>query len=102
MPVRAVDVVPAPAPEAPRTLNATTRARVQPRGAIEPGARGLPRLTLESHVVARGGDRLVIRSYSPVTTIGGGRVLDPSPPPRRTLWPAGLASEDAADRFAAL
>jgi selenocysteine-specific elongation factor len=113
MPVRAVDVVLALAPEAPRALTARTRvrvhlgtaevmARVQPRGAIEPGARGLARLTLESPVVARGGDRLVIRSYSPVTTIGGGRVLDPSPPPRRAAWPEGLAAEDGVAHFTAV
>jgi selenocysteine-specific elongation factor len=59
-------------------------------------------VTLEGPVVARGGDRLVLRSYSPVTTIGGGRVLDPSPPLRRTAWPVGLASGEAAERFGAL
>src|SRR5205814_602403 len=75
---------------------------VHPRTPIEPGGRGLARLALESPLVARGGDRLVLRSYSPVTTIGGGRVLDPAPPRRRAAWPAGLASEDAATRFAAL
>src|SRR6185503_8957763 len=58
-------------------------ARVHPRSAIVPGGRGLARLALEAPVAARGGDRLVIRSYSPVTTIGGGVVLDPLPPPRR-------------------
>jgi selenocysteine-specific elongation factor len=111
--VRALDVELALEPDAPRALTPRARvrvhlgtaevmARVQPRGAIEPGGRGLARLTLESPVVARGGDRLVIRSYSPVTTIGGGRVLDPSPPRRRTAWPEGLASEDATVRFAAL
>jgi selenocysteine-specific elongation factor len=58
-------------------------ARVYPK-------EGLVRLALESPLVARGGDRFVLRSYSPVTTIGGGRVLDPFPP-RRASWPAGLA-----------
>jgi selenocysteine-specific elongation factor len=52
-------------------------------------------------VVARAGDRFVLRSYSPVTTIGGGRVLDPSPPGRRSAWPEGLASHDPAERFRA-
>jgi selenocysteine-specific elongation factor len=112
-PVRTIDVELALEHDAPRSLTARTRvrvhlgtaevmARVQPRGAIEPGARGLARLTLESPVIARGGDRLVIRSYSPVTTIGGGRVLDPSPPRRRVAWPQGLASADGTARFAAL
>jgi selenocysteine-specific elongation factor len=35
------------------------------------------RLLLESPLVARTGDRFVVRSYSPVTTIGGGIVADP-------------------------
>lgn len=45
----------------------------------------MARLALEGSLVARGGDRFVIRSYSPVTTIGGGTVIDPYPPeaPRR-------------------
>ncbi|MCQ2560159.1 MAG: selenocysteine-specific translation elongation factor, partial [Clostridia bacterium] len=34
-------------------------------------------LVLEEPLVAAKGDRLVIRSYSPVKTIGGGQVLDP-------------------------
>jgi selenocysteine-specific elongation factor len=37
---------------------------------------------LEHPLVARGGDRFVLRSFSPVTTIGGGVVLDPFPPAR--------------------
>jgi selenocysteine-specific elongation factor len=47
---------------------------------IAPGERGLVRLLLEAPLVARGGDRFVLRSFSPVTTIGGGVVLDPMPP----------------------
>jgi len=35
--------------------------------------------------VARGGDRFVLRSFSPVTTIGGGEVLDPFPPRKPAL-----------------
>jgi selenocysteine-specific elongation factor len=35
------------------------------------------RLRLEGPLVARAGDRFVLRSYSPVTTIGGGIVVDP-------------------------
>ena len=35
------------------------------------------RLHLEGPLVARAGDRFVVRSYSPVTTIGGGVVVDP-------------------------
>ena len=80
---------------------AEVMARVLPRGPIEPGATGVARLSLERPVVARAEDRFVLRSYSPVTTIGGGRVLDPSPPGRRSAWPEGLASRDPAERFRA-
>jgi selenocysteine-specific elongation factor len=100
-------------PGAPRPLVHRTRirvhlgtdetiARVLPRMAIEPGARGLARLALESPAVARGGDRFVIRGFSPVSTIGGGVVLDPTPPVRRARWPAALAAGEAAERLTAL
>jgi selenocysteine-specific elongation factor len=112
-PTAALDVELSLDPAAPRPLvhrtrlrvhlgTAETIARVLPRPAIEPGARGLARLALESPVVARGGDRFVIRSFSPVSTIGGGVVLDPMPPVRRARWPAGLAADGAGDRLTAL
>jgi selenocysteine-specific elongation factor len=64
--------------------------RVLPSGHIVPGTRGLARIALEEPLIARGGDRFVLRSFSPVTTIGGGVVLDPAPPARRARWLAGL------------
>ena len=76
-------------------------ARVHTRDPIKPGERGLARLALESPVVARAGDRLVLRSFSPVATIGGGQVVDPLPP-RRVTWSDGLRSASAVERFAAL
>jgi len=45
----------------------------------EPGQGGYAQLILVSPIVAVAGDRYVIRSYSPVTTIGGGVILDPLP-----------------------
>lgn len=57
---------------------------------LGPDHHGLVQLRLEAPAVARAGDRFVIRSYSPVTTIGGGVVLEPVAP-RRT----GVADEDA-------
>jgi selenocysteine-specific elongation factor len=47
---------------------------------LEPGGRGFARLRLESPAVMTRGDRVVLRSYSPVTTIAGGVVLDPDAP----------------------
>jgi selenocysteine-specific elongation factor len=81
---------------------AEVMARVNPRAPIEPGGMGAARLVLEAPVVARAGDRLVLRSYSPVSTIGGGRVLDPDPPRRRSAWPAGLDATQPAERFRAV
>ena len=69
---------------------------------IAPGQRGLARLALEAPVVARGDDRFVIRSYSPVPTIGGGIVLDPLPPLRRPRWPARLQASETARRVVGL
>jgi selenocysteine-specific elongation factor len=40
---------------------------------------GFVQLRLEAPVVARSGDRVVLRGISPPSTIGGGRVLDPAP-----------------------
>ncbi len=100
-------------PGAARALTGRTRvrvhlgtaevmARVLPRAPISPGETGMARLSLEKPLLARAEDRFVLRSYSPVTTIGGGRVLDPLPPPRRALWPAGLASREPGERFRSL
>ena len=97
----------APRPLGPRARvriligTAEVMARVRPRSAIQPGSAGMARLALEAPLVARGGDRFVVRSYSPVATIGGGLVLDIAPP-RLAGWPAGLGHADPAVRLGAL
>jgi selenocysteine-specific elongation factor len=66
-------------------------AEVLARGALleaeplGPGGRGWVQLRLEQPLVARTGDRLILRAYSPVTTIGGGVVAEPDPPKRKRL-----------------
>ena len=50
---------------------------------IEPGQSGYVQLRLEAPVVALPRDRYVIRSYSPMVTIGGGELLDVAPPKAR-------------------
>ena len=72
-------------------------ARAVQTPAIAPGERGVARLVLETPVVARGGDRFVLRSFSPVTTIGGGVVLDPFAPPRTRLRRRRLAVEQGPE-----
>jgi selenocysteine-specific elongation factor len=90
-PTRLLDVDVELLPTASRPILARTRlrvhlgtaevlARVSQTGPIAPGTHGRVRLVLETPLVARGGDRFVLRSFSPVTTIGGGVVLDPTPP----------------------
>jgi selenocysteine-specific elongation factor len=80
---------------------AEVMARVAPRAPVGDGSQ-MARLRLERPLAARGGDRFVLRSYSPVTTIGGGIVLDPDPPARPAAWSAELAAPDPAHRVSAL
>jgi selenocysteine-specific elongation factor len=54
-----------------------------PGGELAPGRSGLAQLRLEAPVVARAGDRFVLRSYSPVHTVAGGVVLEPDAPKRK-------------------
>jgi len=44
-----------------------------------PGESALVQFVLESPGVALPGDRFIIRTFSPVTTVGGGEILDPTP-----------------------
>src|SRR5690606_8577984 len=62
---------------------------------IRPGDAAWAQLRLEAPVVARAGDRFVLRSYSPVTTIAGGIVAEPAAPPRRRLTPEEHDALDA-------
>ncbi|HEU5217180.1 MAG TPA: selenocysteine-specific translation elongation factor [Gemmatimonadales bacterium] len=110
-PTQAVDIAIELLPEAPPLVRRTrvrlhlgtaeVLGRLYPRSEIRPGEGGLARLALEAPLLARGNDRFVLRSYSPVLTIGGGRILDPLPP-RRAAWPATLTSADPGERAGAL
>ncbi len=75
---------------------------ISPRAAVAAGGSGVARLTVEQAIVARGGDRFVLRSFSPVSTIGGGEVLDPAPPLRGAAWLEQLTEPDLARRLGAL
>jgi selenocysteine-specific elongation factor SelB len=60
------------------TTEALARVQVLDAGGkIEPGNTGFAQLRLEMPVVAIPFERFIIRSYSPETTIAGGRVVDP-------------------------
>ncbi len=49
------------------------------RDELPPGESHYVQFRLESPAVLRYGDRYILRSYSPITTIGGGRILDSHP-----------------------
>jgi selenocysteine-specific elongation factor len=46
---------------------------------LAPGTSAFARVRFERPAVMTRGDRFILRAYSPPATIGGGRVLDPSP-----------------------
>jgi len=90
--------------DAPRPLETRDRVRVH-AGTSEimarvlllesqelmPGQTAFVRFRLEGPLVALPGDRFVIRSYSPMVTIGGGTLLDIAPPRFKRKAPALVA-----------
>lgn len=62
------------------------------------GEEAYAQLFLEEPVVCLVGDRLVIRSYSPARTIGGGVVLNAHPPRRKRHRPEVVAELSLEDR----
>ncbi len=50
---------------------------------LTPGETCYAQLRLEESIVAKRGDRFIIRFYSPMITIGGGEVIEPNPPKRK-------------------
>jgi selenocysteine-specific elongation factor len=97
--------------DAPRPLKARDRVRFHvgtsevmarvllvDRPAVEPGETTYGRFRLEGPIVALPGDRYVIRSYSPIITIGGGTLLDVAPPRFKRKAPALLAHLQILER----
>ncbi len=78
------------------TVEAIGRVALIGTGSLQPGESGYVQLRLERPVVVRPEDRYVLRSYSPITTISGGNVLDSHPPKHRRLRP------ETSERFDAL
>jgi len=100
--------------DAPRALGPRTAVRlhigttevgarvVAVGGPLEPGQTRPARLVLDAPVVARGGDRVVLRFASPLATIGGGVVTDAQAPRRcRPFDATGLSLEERLQRLLA-
>ena len=75
------------------SFTAETIATVSLFGAkqLPPGESALARLTLDNPLLLLPGDRFIVRQFSPVITIGGGRVLDAVEQPRRARAEERLA-----------
>jgi selenocysteine-specific elongation factor len=84
--------------DAPRPLNNRDRVRIYhgtseilgrvvilDKEVVNPGESALIQIRLESPLAARRGDKYVIRSYSPMVTIGGGTILDPNASKHKVL-----------------
>jgi selenocysteine-specific elongation factor len=69
-------------------------ARVVVRGdTLRPGTSAAARVILDEPVVARAGDRFVLRGESPLVTVGGGLIDDPTPLGRRARpWRGAMAT----------
>jgi selenocysteine-specific elongation factor len=87
-------------PEAPRplkfrdpvhlhmgTAKVTARVALLDRDEMQPGESVLAQFHLDSPLVAHRQDRFIIRSYSPMTTIGGGQIIDPAPAKHKRFRP---------------
>lgn len=60
------------------------------RDELKPGESALVQFHLDRPLVAHRQDRFIIRSYSPMTTIGGGLVIDPRPVKHKRFRPQVL------------
>ena len=104
-PTRAADAYIEYLPLAPKPLKNRARAsfhagtssslaKVLLYGAAEipPGGSGYARIALDEEIVLMGGDRFILRGFSPLEnfgyTIGGGRILNPYPARRKGTWKA--------------
>ena len=64
------------------------------RDAIAAGETAYAQLRLEEPAAVRRGDRFIIRFYSPIITVGGGRIIDAQPAKHKRNRPEVLAGMD--------
>jgi selenocysteine-specific elongation factor len=93
------------------TFSCVGRILLYGQAEIPPGGSGYGRVLLSEETVLSGGDRFILRGFSPLAnfgyTIGGGTVVHPKPPARRGAGKAvpealpRLRSEDPAERVLA-
>ncbi len=90
------------------TAEVLGRLRLPGERPVPPGAAGAAQIRLESPLAALPGDRFIVRRYSPVTTLGGGVIVDLDPPrwkrddPRWPTRAEALAAASPTERLAIL
>ncbi|MDY6842470.1 MAG: selenocysteine-specific translation elongation factor [Thermodesulfobacteriota bacterium] len=62
---------------------ASAKLRLLDKDRLNPGTEALAHIKLEKPIVALAGDRFILRTTFPLNTIGGGEILDPTPPQKR-------------------
>ncbi|NOY12427.1 MAG: selenocysteine-specific translation elongation factor, partial [Deltaproteobacteria bacterium] len=70
------------------TARTVARAILLDRDELAPGEEAFAQLSLDQPLLSHRGDRFIIRSYSPMITIGGGLVIDVEPQKHRRFRPA--------------
>ena len=65
------------------TMETIAEVRLYGMRQLKPGEEAFAQLKLAEPVLLLPGDRFIVRQFSPVVTIGGGIVLDASPPTRK-------------------
>jgi len=73
------------------TARVTARLLLLEGEEMAPATEGFVQCRLDKPLVVRRGDRFIVRSYSPMVTIGGGIILDDQPPRHRRFRPEVLA-----------
>jgi len=74
------------------TSETMARILLMDRDELQPGEKAYAQFFTAEPVVIMAGDHFVIRSYSPITTLGGGLVVDPLPRKHKRNNPAILES----------
>lgn len=69
------------------TARTVARAILLDRDELAPGEEAFVQLTFDQPLLSHRGDRFIVRSYSPMLTIGGGMVIDVEPLKHRRFRP---------------
>lgn len=80
------------------TKEVLCRIVILDREELNPGEEAYAQLRLEEKIVAKRGDRFILRFYSPMYTIGGGYVLEPNPNKKKRFDPKAIAELKIKER----